>query len=87
MVCGSKLYSTSVDEISNENYFPLVLLTFVTLCKVVLSFESVDKILEHDHSNESYWTVLNCCDEYGREFKSHRGQSLFLQLVWATFPY
>ena len=39
MVRGSKLYSKSVDEISNESYFPLVLLTFIMLCKVILSFE------------------------------------------------
>ena len=28
--------------------------------KVVLTFESVDKILWCDHSNESYWAVLSC---------------------------
>ena len=27
---------------------------FIMLCKVVLSFESVDEILNYDHSNESY---------------------------------
>ena len=27
---------------------------FVMLCKVVLTFESVDEILKCDHSNESY---------------------------------
>ena len=67
-----------MNDISNESYFPVVLLTFVMLSKVVLSFDSVDKILEHDHSNESYWAVLYCCDEYGLEFESHRGRSLFL---------
>ena len=35
-----------------EQHFPVVL--FVMLCKVVLSFESVDEILKCDHSNESY---------------------------------
>ena len=33
-------------------YFPVVL--FITLYKVVLTFESVDEILKCDHSNESY---------------------------------
>ena len=36
-----------------EWYFPVVL--FIMLCKVVLAFESVDEILNCDHSNERYW--------------------------------
>ena len=39
-------------------YFPVVL--FIMLCKVVLTFESVDEILKCDHSNESYCAVLSC---------------------------
>ena len=35
-----------------ELYFPVVL--FIVLYKVVLTFESVDKILSSDHSDESY---------------------------------
>ena len=35
-----------------EQYFPVVL--FFTLYKIVLNFESVDEILQFDHSNESY---------------------------------
>ena len=35
-----------------EQYFPVVL--FIMLYKVVLTFESVDEILECDHSDESY---------------------------------
>ena len=35
-----------------EQHFSTVL--FVMLYKVVLTFESVDKILKCDHSNESY---------------------------------
>ena len=34
---------------ATEKYFPVVL--FNTLYKVVLTFESVDKILKCDHSN------------------------------------
>ena len=35
-----------------EQYFPVVL--FVMLYKLVLNFESVDKILKCDHSSHSY---------------------------------
>ena len=35
-----------------EQYFLVVL--FIMLYKVVLTFESVDEILKCDHSNESY---------------------------------
>ena len=47
----------SVDEIPKrdsylEQYFPVVL--FVKLHKVVQTFESVDEILQCDHSNVSY---------------------------------
>ena len=37
---------------ATERYFPVVL--FIMLHKVVLTFESVDEILNCDHSNESY---------------------------------
>ena len=36
---------------ATEHYFPVVL--FMMLYKVVLTFESVDKNLKCDHSNES----------------------------------
>ena len=35
-----------------EQYFPVVL--FIMLYKTILRFESVDKILQYNHSNESY---------------------------------
>ena len=35
---------------ATEQYFPVVL--FIMLCKVALTFESVDEILKCDHSNE-----------------------------------
>ena len=41
---------------ATEQYFPVVL--FVTLYKVVLTFESVDKILWCDNLNEGWWEVL-----------------------------
>ena len=37
---------------ATEQYFPAVL--FIMLYNVNLAFESVDEILECDHSNESY---------------------------------
>ena len=37
---------------ANEQEFAVVL--FITLYKVVLTFESVDEILKCDHSSESY---------------------------------
>ena len=46
----------------NEQYFPVVLC--IMLYKMILTFESVDKILKCDHSNESYWAVLSCGTVY-----------------------
>ena len=46
------LSSVTIQMKATEQYFPVVL--FITLYKVVLSFESVDNILKCDHSNESY---------------------------------
>jgi len=43
---------------ATEQYFPVVL--FIMQYKVILSLESVDEILECDHSNESYWAVISC---------------------------
>ena len=37
---------------ANEQYFPVVL--FIVLYKVVLTFESVEEILNCDQPNESY---------------------------------
>ena len=41
---------------ATEQYFLVVL--FVMLYKVVLSFQSVNEILKCDHSNESFSVVL-----------------------------
>ena len=43
---------------ATEQYFPVVL--FIMLYKVVLAVESVDEILNCNHSNESYSAVLSC---------------------------
>ena len=43
---------------ASEQYFLVVL--FIMLYKMVLTFESVDEIPKCDHLNESYWAVLSC---------------------------
>ena len=45
-----KTLSVGIQMKATEQYFPVVL--FITLYKVVLTFESVHEILKCDHSNE-----------------------------------
>jgi len=45
-------YVMTIDMKATEQYFPVVL--FILLFKIVITFESVDKILKCDHSSESY---------------------------------
>ena len=47
-----KSYSMTIQMKATEQYVPVVL--FIMLYKVVLTFESVDEILQYDYSNESY---------------------------------
>ena len=47
-----KSKSATIQMKATEQYFAVVL--FITLYKVVLTFESVDEILKCDHSDESY---------------------------------
>ena len=47
-----KSQSMTIQMKATEQYFPVVL--FITLYKVVLTFESVDEIPKCDLSNESY---------------------------------
>ena len=47
-----KSYSVTIHMKATEQYFPVVL--FIMLYKMVLTFESVNEILQCDHSNESY---------------------------------
>ena len=61
---------------ATEQYFPVVL--FIMLCKVVLTFESVDEILLCDHSNESYWAVLS----WGSVYYAVQGGSNFWVYEW-----
>ena len=47
-----KSLTVTIQVKATEQYFLVVL--FIMLYKVVLTFESVDEILKCDHSNESY---------------------------------
>ena len=47
-----KSSSVTIQLKATEQYFPVVL--FIMLHNKVLTFESVDEILQCDHSNESY---------------------------------
>ena len=47
-----KSYGVTIQMKAAEQYFLVVL--FIMLYKVVLTFESVDEFLKCDHSNESY---------------------------------
>ena len=57
-----KSYGMTLKMKATEKYFHVAL--FIMLYKVVLTFESVDKILKCYHSNESYWAVLSCGTAY-----------------------
>ena len=47
---------------ATEHYFLVVL--FIRLYVVVLTFESVDEIPKCDHSNESYGAILSSATVY-----------------------
>ena len=47
-----KSSSVTIQMKATDQYFPVVL--FILLYKMILTFESVDKIAWCDHSNESY---------------------------------
>jgi len=53
-----KSLSVTIQMKATKQYFPIVL--FIMLYKTVLTFESVDEILECYHSSESYRAVLSC---------------------------
>jgi len=62
-----------------EQYFHVV--PFILLYKVVLTFNSVDKILACDHSNERYWAVLSCDTVYYKMFLTFTVKSVDETLV------
>ena len=47
-----KSFSATIQMKATEQYFPVVL--FIVLYQVVITFESVDEILQCNHSNKSY---------------------------------
>ena len=53
-----KSFSVAIQMKATEQSFLVVL--FIVLYEVVLTFESVDEILKCDHTRESYWAVLYC---------------------------
>ena len=57
-----KTVSVTIQMKATAQYFPMVL--FIMLYKTVLTFESVDEILECYHSSESYRAVLSCGTVY-----------------------
>ena len=52
-----KSFSATIQMKATEQYFPMVL--FILLYQVVIISESVDEILQCNHSNESYWAVFS----------------------------
>ena len=54
----SLVESVSIQKKATEEYFSVLL--FIMLYKVVLTFESVDEILECDYRKESYRAILSC---------------------------
>ena len=66
---------------ATEQYFPVVL--FIMLCKVVLTFASVDEILRCDHSSESYRGVVSC----GTVNYFAQGGSNYFPVVLFIAPY
>ena len=48
-----KSLSTTIHLKATEQYFPVHVVLFIMLYKVVLTFESVDEILKCDHLDET----------------------------------
>ena len=71
-----KSQSVTIHMKATDQYFPMVL--FIMLYKLVLTFESVGKILKCDHSNESYWAALS----YGAVYYAVQGSSNFWVCGW-----
>jgi len=66
-----KSWNITIQINATEPYFPVVL--FIMLYKVVLYFEFADEILECDHLDESYWTILS----FGAVYYAVPGSSNF----------
>ena len=73
---------------ATEQYFLVV--PFIMVYKVVLTFESVDEILWCDHSNESHWanvTSLAVLSDVVSSFKAFYKMTIWnlAKLTFATF--
>lgn len=49
---------------ATEQYMYVPTVLFIMLCKVALTFASVDWTLKCDHSNKRNWAVRSCGDVY-----------------------
>ena len=50
-------------DVTIQSYWAVLsctVLLIIMLYNMVLTFESVNEILQCDYSNESYWAVLSC---------------------------
>ena len=68
--------SMNIEMKATEKYFLVVL--FIMLDKMVLTFQSEDEILKCDHSNESYWEALSC----GTVYYTDQSGSIFWVCGW-----
>ena len=73
---------------ATEQYFLVV--PFIIVCKVALTFESVYEILWCDHSNESHWanvTSLAVLSDVVSSFKAFYKMTIWnlAKLTFATF--
>ena len=59
-------------KVSEQNILAVL---FIMLYKVVLTFESVDKLIEYEYSNESYSAVLSCGAVY---YAVHDGSNFWV---------
>ena len=57
-----KSWSVTIQVQAIEQYFPVGL--FIERYKLVLTYESVDKIMKCHHSSTNYWAVLSCGTVY-----------------------
>ena len=60
-----KSYDVTIQMKVTEQYFPVVL--FITLYKMVLTFESVDEILWCDHLNDTLCIVLVISQDFTKK--------------------
>ena len=78
-----KSYGVTIQMKATEQYFPVVL--FITLYKVVLTFESVDEILWCDHLNDtSFVELLHSTSHFSGFYKKKREMCSSVSLLCCT---